>query len=145
MTGTKDPPGTIHATVVARDGRGLMLTGPSGSGKSALALELMSLGCRLVADDRVVLSTRGKGLVASAPEAIRGLIEARGVGLLNVPNIEDEAIVVAEVDLSRTEEERLPPERQITHNGVTIPVLCRPPGPSGAAALLHYLTFGRHS
>ena len=49
----------LHATCVAVDGRGLLILGPSGSGKSALALQLIALGAQLVADDRTRVSRRG--------------------------------------------------------------------------------------
>ena len=72
----------IHASCVALGRSAVLLVGPSGSGKSALALELMALGAELVADDRTVLSLHDTGLIASCPASIRGRIDARGVGLL---------------------------------------------------------------
>jgi len=74
----------IHATCVAIDRVGVLLRGPSGSGKSDLALRLIDGGAALVADDRVVLSAQDGRLVARAPNAIAGLIEARGLGPLAV-------------------------------------------------------------
>ena len=62
---------TLHATCVAVEGRGVLITGPSGSGKSSLALALMAHGARLVADDRVTLSLREGTLWATCPETIR--------------------------------------------------------------------------
>lgn len=56
----------LHASCVALDGRGLLILGPSGSGKSALALELMALGADLVADDRTEIEGQGPDLVAAA-------------------------------------------------------------------------------
>ena len=73
---------TLHATTVAFDRRGILILGKSGSGKSSLALDLMGRGATLVSDDRVHLSHVPGGLKASPPEAIAGVIEARGVGLL---------------------------------------------------------------
>ena len=73
---------TLHASCVALDGRGVLILGRSGAGKSSLALELMALGARLVADDRTVLHADDGAPVASCPPAILGKIEARGVGIL---------------------------------------------------------------
>src|SRR6185503_6471150 len=74
----------VHATCVALDGKAVLLRGPSGSGKSDLALRLIDGGARLVADDRVDLEREGSRILASAPPAIAGVIEARGLGLLRV-------------------------------------------------------------
>jgi serine kinase of HPr protein (carbohydrate metabolism regulator) len=74
----------IHATCVARDGIGVLLRGASGSGKSDLAFRLMERGFRLVADDRVDLRRSAGGLLASAPAALGGLIELRGIGIVAV-------------------------------------------------------------
>ncbi|RIY00747.1 hypothetical protein D3218_10055 [Aureimonas flava] len=78
----------IHATALRLAGRGLLLRGPSGSGKSALALavlrraEAAGLEAALVADDQVLVAREGDRLGARAPEAITGLIEIRGIGIL---------------------------------------------------------------
>ena len=67
--------------VLAVAGRGLLILGPSGAGKSALALQIMALGGQLVADDRVELTRQGDEVIARCPAPLRGLIEARGLGL----------------------------------------------------------------
>jgi serine kinase of HPr protein (carbohydrate metabolism regulator) len=74
----------LHASCVAIGGRGVLIRGRPGAGKSDLALRLIDAGARLVADDRVAVARRGDTLVATAPRAIRGLIEARGLGILAV-------------------------------------------------------------
>ena len=68
---------TIHASAVALDGQGVLILGPSGAGKSALALQLIGLGAQLVGDDRIALDRVGGDVIASAPAALAGLIEAR--------------------------------------------------------------------
>src|SRR6185312_10220968 len=68
----------LHATTVAIDGAAVLLRGPSGSGKSDLALRLIDAGARLVADDQSELRRVGEVVVVRAPDALRGLIEVRG-------------------------------------------------------------------
>lgn len=87
-------PHTRHGTCIALGACGIFIEGPPGSGKSSLALRLMDepgyglgatlLRAELVADDQVVLTPQQDGLWASAPVALKGLIEVRGVGLLPV-------------------------------------------------------------
>ncbi len=136
-------PATLHASAVAWERRALLITGSSGAGKSGLALDLMALGCVLVADDRVVLTRAADRVCASPPEALRGLIEARGIGILRAVAAAAPVPVVAEIDLSREEPERLPPDRRTERLGVGLPLLLRPRGPHATAALLQYLKFGR--
>ena len=77
---------TLHATCVAIDGRGVLLTGPSGVGKSDLALRLIDRGAILVSDDYTILRRAGAALIASAPSTISGKIEIRGLGIVNIAN-----------------------------------------------------------
>lgn len=79
----------------------MLLLGPSGSGKSDLLLRLIGRGFALVADDRVDLEDG----VASAPVALAGLLEVRGLGLVQLPYVE-RAVVALAVELGRGE--RLP-------------------------------------
>lgn len=133
---------TLHATCVAVESRGVLITGPSGAGKSGLALSLMAHGARLVADDRVTLSVRDGALWATCPPAIRGMIEARGIGLLEAEPLE-EAEVRLVVDLEMSETERLPPRRWVTYLGRTVALVRGGAGPHFPAALLHYVRAGR--
>ncbi|WP_158965401.1 HPr kinase/phosphorylase [Chachezhania sediminis] len=131
-----------HATTVAFDQGAVLILGASGSGKSGLGLSLMALGARLVADDRTVLTVDGKEIVASAPPTIRGLIEARGVGILNAPVV-DRAPVRLVVDLDRTETDRLPPVRHRTVVGQSVPLLHKVDSAHFPSAILHYIAWGR--
>lgn len=112
----------IHASCVAIDGLALLLRGPSGVGKSDLALRLVDAGAQLVADDRVdlVIDTAG-GLMASSPYPLSGLIEVRGLGILPVPSL-DQAPVLLIVDLG-DEIDRLPEPRFEPLAGVLLPCL----------------------
>jgi len=79
---------TIHGALVDVGGVGVLLLGPSGVGKSECALELVSRGHRLVADDVVELEATGDGrLVGHSPERIRHHLEIRGLGILYVPDL----------------------------------------------------------
>ncbi len=78
---------TNHGTVVDVAGAGVLLRGPSGSGKSDLALRLIDRGATLVADDQYLTRPSRRGLVAYAPEALYGLLEVRGLGILSIPAI----------------------------------------------------------
>ena len=75
---------TIHATTVSLDGRGVILRGPSGSGKSDLAVRLINEGALLVADDQTVLFIEGDRLMAQPPTEIAGKMEVRGVGIVKM-------------------------------------------------------------
>jgi HPr kinase/phosphorylase len=72
----------IYGTCIALSGFGVLLRGPSGSGKSDLALRLIDGGARLVADDQVELTLRSGRPVARAPQALAGLLEVRGLGIV---------------------------------------------------------------
>ncbi len=85
MNAHASAPVVEHASAVAIDGRAVLIYGPSGSGKSDLALRLIDRGARLIADDRTVLRREGDGLFAAPPETIAGLIEVRGLGVVAAP------------------------------------------------------------
>jgi len=72
----------VHGSCVARNGDGVLLIGPAGSGKSDLALRLLGRGFDLVADDRVDI-TDG---IAAPPPALAGLLEVRGLGIVRLPH-----------------------------------------------------------
>lgn len=72
----------LHASCAARDGHGVLLLGPSGSGKSDLLLRLLAQGFVLVADDQVVIEAGW----ATPPEILAGLLEVRGLGIVRLPH-----------------------------------------------------------
>ena len=112
----------VHGTSVAREGRAVLLTGPSGSGKSDLALRLIDRGFRLVSDDQTILSRTGDRLTASAPTQIRGKMEIRGLGIVEMETDSDVPLALI-VELT-SEIERIPAEgrtRQIL--GHSLPVV----------------------
>jgi serine kinase of HPr protein (carbohydrate metabolism regulator) len=132
----------LHASCVALQGRGLLILGASGSGKSSLSLQLMAYGCALVADDAVAVSRDNGLLVADCPPSIRGRIEARGLGLLAAEPA-GAVRLAAVVDLDRIETQRLPPERTLTLLGVAVPLILNSPRLLFAPALLQYLKGSR--
>jgi HPr kinase/phosphorylase len=77
----------IHATVVSIGKWGLAITGPSGSGKSDLALRLIDRGAVLVGDDYVLLGEDAGRLIASPASNLAGKLEIRGIGIVLVKNL----------------------------------------------------------
>jgi serine kinase of HPr protein (carbohydrate metabolism regulator) len=75
----------IHATCVAIDGKAVLLSGASDSGKSDLALRLIDRGALLISDDYTQLTRDKDILIASAPKSIVGKMEIRGIGIINMP------------------------------------------------------------
>lgn len=113
----------VHGTSVALDGGGVLLRGPSGSGKSDLALRLIDGGARLVADDQTELHACEHGVSMSSPPAIAGQMEVRGLGIVPVPTVAS-ALLRLVVDLVPTEAvERLPEQCTCTLLGQAIPLL----------------------
>lgn len=117
-----------HAGLIARRQggrwRGALVEGPSGVGKSDLALRALDRGFRLVADDRVVVFVAGDRLYGKAPDALAGLIEVRGLGVVAtaspLPFCEIAVILRC---VGRPEDvERLPEPRAETVAGISIPV-----------------------
>ena len=90
-----------QATCVAIGGRGLLIEGTPGSGKSSLALALIDRGALLVGDDGVMLEARGADLFAFPHPNTRGLIEVRNLGLLAFP-VAEQAPVALVVQLDET-------------------------------------------
>ena len=113
---------TLHASTVARDGRAVLITGRSGSGKSDLALRLVDRGFMLVSDDQTIVRRDGDQLVATAPPTISGKLEIRGIGIVEVPALSDVPVALI-VDLS-SEFARLPEDgRERTILGVSVPLI----------------------
>ncbi len=124
----------IHASCVAIEGTGVLLCGPSGSGKSDLALRLLDGGAQLIADDRTDLTCRDGGVWAASPAEIAGLIEVRGVGVLRLDTMDGiglglviDLVVAAAVD-------RHPEPRTCDLLGVQVPTLALFPFEASAPA-----------
>ncbi|MBQ7713646.1 MAG: HPr(Ser) kinase/phosphatase [Oscillospiraceae bacterium] len=78
---------TRHGVLLDVYGEGVIIVGDSGIGKSETAIELIKRGHRLVADDAVEIRRIGNSLIGSAPELIRGYLEVRGVGVIDIQQI----------------------------------------------------------
>ena len=97
----------LHASCVSINGKGVLLLGDSGAGKSDLALRLIDDGAKLVADDRAEIFVRAQKLCARAPHSIAGLIELRGIGIIALPFVKSVGVVMA-VRLQTRKFPRLP-------------------------------------
>jgi HPr kinase/phosphorylase len=138
---------TIHASAVLVGSHAALIRGPSGSGKSRLALALLQAAsrgmlplARLVADDRADLEPgNGRLLVRPAP-ALAGLIEVRGLGIRQVPH-EPVAVVGLVVDLAAADAARLPEMTSQTCEieRITLPRLPVAAGQDALPLVLSYL------
>ena len=125
-----EPSRPVHqASAVVIGGRALLIEGPPGSGKSSLTLALIDRGAVLIGDDAVTLMREGAALIASPPPNITGLLEVRGIGLVQV-NVASPAPIALVLELGGAAPDRLPetplPCRMIA--GVAVPVLRFDPG-----------------
>ncbi len=117
----------VHATTltlrVGPDWRGVLILGPSGIGKSDLALRaVQQAGCILIADDYTWLWTSGDHIYASAPETIEGKMEVRGVGITTEPTRRMTRIHLAA--LAQSDPAERMPEHEVTpFLGIDIPTI----------------------
>jgi serine kinase of HPr protein (carbohydrate metabolism regulator) len=109
----------VHASCVAIGGRGVLIAGASGSGKSDLALRLIDRGARLVSDDYSLVRESGGRLVASAPGTIAGKLEIRGVGIVDLEPL-DAVPLALHVDLD-ARPDRLPEPGRVELAGLDLP------------------------
>ena len=133
----------MHASCVAVSGRAVLIIGPSGSGKSSMALTLMAYGADLVADDQTELTRDDARILARCPPALQGLIEARGVGLLTAPYTTAEIVLVA--DMGSAETDRLPPRRTFALLGQQVDLVLGRGNHHFPAAVLCYLMGSRQA
>ena len=131
----------IDGVAVAIDSQAVILRGPSGSGRSDLALRLMDEGAQLISDEQVELHREGErllvGIPAAMPAELRGVIEARGVGLVAVPHVDRFMPLAWVIDMaSAAEIERMPAAETAEYLGVAAPLLKLDPFAVSATAKL---------
>jgi serine kinase of HPr protein (carbohydrate metabolism regulator) len=113
---------TVHASTVATGGRAVLITGPSGTGKSDLTLRLLDRGFTLVSDDQTIVKRQDNRLIASAPPTIRGKLEIRGLGIVDVEIVENVPIALL-VELT-SDIQRLPDDsRERPILGIPLPLV----------------------
>lgn len=121
---------TIHACAVLYEGRGVLVRGASGAGKSRLVLDLIEDAsthghdAALIADDRVEIEAVHGRLLARTPRTIAGQIELRGLGIVTLPH-EAACVVALVVDIEETLPPRMPEDEQrfVSIAGVALPVV----------------------
>ncbi|MBE1236459.1 HPr kinase/phosphatase C-terminal domain-containing protein [Phaeovibrio sulfidiphilus] len=116
-------PQNVHATSIGKNGVAVLFLGPSGSGKSDLALRLMDRGWGLISDDRTDLVRHENRLLARAPGVLAGLMEVRGLGVVNVPYLNSDTPVCMAVELVPLDRvERLPEPQETVVFGIPLPL-----------------------
>ena len=112
----------VNGTAVAWRGQGILILGPTGSGKSDLTLRLLDRGFTLVSDDQTLVRRDGDRLMANAPPAIAGKLEIRGIGIVDMDHLSDVPVALL-VELT-SEIQRLPDEnRERPLLGVPLPLI----------------------
>lgn len=113
---------TVHASTVAIDGRAVLITGPSGSGKSDLALRLLDRGFTLVSDDQTIVRRDGNRLIANAPPNIAGKLEVRGIGIMEMDHLSNVPVALL-IELT-SDIQRLPDDsRERPILGIKLPLI----------------------
>ena len=161
MAGMPDPHDNptllVHATCVAAGSRAVLIVGPSGSGKSDLALRCITTpflvagrnhSMALVGDDQIRLQRSGDELIASSPESIAGRMEVRGVGIVDVPFVGSAKLhLVADIGPGPRQERFPSPTPHTSYLGLQVPVMRLAPFEASAPhklllALVHGLATG---
>ena len=112
----------MHASCVDVNGSGVLIVGRSGSGKSSLAINLLALGSKLVADDQCELIRKSNGFRISKPASLPKSIEIRGVGLVSVPMVNETSLDWV-VNMDEVEKERMPTPRFTEIGGFRVPTV----------------------
>ena len=125
-----------NVTCVSLEGRGLMIEGPPGSGKSTLALMLIDRGAVLVGDDGVELERRDGAIWAHPAPSIRGLLEIRGAGIVQMPVVSARLSLVLKLDSNAP---RLPEVAQRILDDIALPLISFRTGDAAQALRAEYV------
>ena len=132
----------FHSSAVVFDGYGLLIQGTSGAGKSGLALRLIEVGGFLISDDQTLLKKHRNSLIAYPPDALKGLIEVRGVGIITRPFVAKALIHHSIICASENAIERMPEPQSQSILSVVLPIIMVGPCTASAVAKirarLHY-------
>ena len=133
---------TVHASAVEIDGKGILILGQSGAGKSALALDLIDqaglrgVPAKLIGDDRIVLAARKGQTFASPAPQLAGLVEVRGSGIHQISHVEDAVLHLCVRLVQEDKGIRMPPEEAAeVLPGVFLPLLTLPRGQPAVRAV----------
>ena len=130
--------GQVHGTLIAYQGIGILISGPSGSCKTHLAVEAMQHGAKFIADDQVVLTMNTGMLMGGPAKGMQGVLELRGIGLIKLPDAATQQVVHCIVEMTPVEQiERLPAHKETRDLlGVALPVIRLAPPPHSSSALM---------
>jgi HPr kinase/phosphorylase len=134
----------VHGTAIAVGGRGFLIVGSSGAGKSGLALQMIALDAELISDDQVLLERVGVDVEMTAPAPLGNLIEARFIGVLKT-DASRSAVLRHVIDMDKEPEARMP---QLQHSevlGVRIDLINGRNVPNLASILMILGRGARHS
>jgi HPr kinase/phosphorylase len=126
----------VHGTSIEIFGKGILLRGASGSGKSDLALRLIDSGAQLVSDDYTEIHSKDDIAVLRAPCAIQGKIEVRGLGLMEMSFAKDTSLELIFDMVPFSKIERAPPTNFFSFNGLSFPVRSVDPFMASAPAII---------
>jgi len=126
----------VHATAIAIEGDAVLLRGPPGAGKSDLALRLIEGGARLLTDDQALLQRVDNRVLVRAPAAIAGLIEVRGIGIVQVDSLEEAPLALVVDLVPSAQVERFPDNRFEMFLGLAVPLIALAPFEASATAKL---------
>ncbi len=124
----------VHGTCVELFGLGVLLRGPSGSGKSDLALRLIDGGARLIADDQVALAVEAGRVRASAPPRLAGRMEVRGLGIVEVAATTPAPVALVVDLVEAADVPRLPEPSECRLAGIPVRSIALAPFEVSAAA-----------
>ena len=131
----------IHASSIEMSGKGVVIFGKSGVGKSNLAIKLISMGANLIADDQTQLDLKEDKILISKYSSTPNFIEARGIGFIKVP-FKMNSELFCFIKITNLELPRLPNEKTICCFGKKIKVLEYNPYYSNECALFLGLRYG---